>query len=136
MDLKIIQEADIDTDMGRVKSVSYTALSLLFLFASRAKDKVMINVIGTFTAAIVRVCFSAGIKSLREYVYLKFSSPANPFITPFELTLLKAFTTVLIKGKYTKRIEKNTMGRRRKNTLLLYLLFLLMLFLLLIFFSI
>ena len=98
MDLNIIQAADMDTDMGSVKSVSYTGLKGLFLYARRARESVITKVIGTFTAAIMRVWARAEGKSFLEYVYLKFSRPAKPFTTPFAFTLENAFTIVLIKG--------------------------------------
>ena len=68
MDLNIIQAADMETDMGRVNIVSYTALSLLLFWESKAKVRVITSVIGTLKMAIISVCFSAGRKSLREYV--------------------------------------------------------------------
>ena len=68
IDLNIIQAADMETDMGRVNIVSYTALSLLLFWESKAKVRVITSVIGTLKMAIISVCFNAGRKSLREYV--------------------------------------------------------------------
>ena len=98
MDLKIMQAADIDTAIGREKRDSKRGESLLLFSVRRARESVMKRVSGTFMAAIVRVWIRAGRKSGLEYVYLKFSSPANPLISPLEFTLLKAFTIVRRKG--------------------------------------
>ena len=98
IDLKIMQAADIDTAMGSEKRDSKRGESLLLFSVRRARESVMKRVSGTFMAAIVRVWIRAGRKSGLEYVYLKFSSPANPLISPLEFTLLKAFTTVRRKG--------------------------------------